>query len=405
MDTAIWTYPWDVLDEGIAAALDRIGRTDVDGLSLAVAYHAARTLSPRGSGPRVRFLEDGVVYFRPEMARYRGATPLLPQPSQLCQAQDPLGVITQAARDRGLAVHAWTVLTHNSRLGRAHPHLALENVFGDRYTYALCPAQPAVKAYAAALCGDLAGRYPLASLELESVGYMGFEHDSHHNKVGLPIDRLHQVCLSLCFCPACRARIAQAGADPHRLAQSVRAELEAYLERDGGDEATTEEAVWARLGEILSEAERDALFRARQEVILDMLRAIRAAVGDATRLTLMAADSPLASGAVAGVRLVEAARWVDAILLLDYASPTEQLVAAVRRWRGVLGVGKEIATGISMMWPDATGVEPLAARAAALAEAGLGKLRFYNYGLLTHSRLAWIAEITAAAQQAGQGTG
>ncbi len=400
MDIAIWTYPWDVLDEGVSDALDRVAELGLDGISLAVAYHAARTLSPRGPRRRIRFLEDGVVYFRPEVECYEAAAPLRPVPSLLCQPQDPLQRIAEAARERGLAVHAWVVLTHNSRLGRAHPQLTLENAFGDRYTYALCPAQPAVRAYAAALCGDLARRYPLASLELESAGYMGFDHESHHNKIGVRLDRLHRVCLSLCFCPACRERIAQAGADPEALARAVRVALEAYFESDGAEATEAEDAVWARLGEILGETGRDALFRARQAVILEMLQAIREATGDAVRLTLMASDSPLATGAVAGVRLQEAARWVDAVLLLDYAAPAEQLAAAVRHWQATLGPSKTIGTGVNLLWPGATALDPLIARVRMLAAAGLDQLRYYNYGLLTRPRLQWVAEITAAARQA-----
>ncbi|NOZ29272.1 MAG: hypothetical protein GXP39_14645 [Chloroflexi bacterium] len=404
MDIALWTYPWDVLDEGIDAALDRIAATGVDGISLAVAYHAARTLSPRGPRRRIRFLEDGVVYFRPEAARYTAAAPLSPQPSQLCQERDPLEAIGEAAQEKGLALHAWTVLTHNSRLGRAHVELTFQNAFGDRYTYALCPAQPAVRAYASALCGDLARRYPLVSLELESVGYMGFGHESHHDKIGVQIDRLHQVCLSLCFCPACRERIAQEGGDPEALAQAVRAELEAYFERDGGIEVETEPEVWARLGEILGEAGRDALFQARQRVILDMLRSIREAVGDSARLSVMAADSPLISGAVVGVPLKEAARWADAILLLDYAAPTERLASDIRRWRETLP-GVEIGTGMSMLWPLAREAHALAERAAALASAGAGMLRLYNYGLMSRPRLGWVSEIVQAVRGVDAGRG
>lgn len=399
VDIALWTYPWDVLDEGIDAALDGIVALEVDGISLAVAYHAARTLSPRGPRRRIRFLEDGVVYFRPGQARFAAAMPLMPQSSELCRERDPLEAIGAAARERGLALHAWTVLTHNSRLGRRHVDLTVQNAFGDRYTYALCPAQPAVRAYAAALCADLAQRYSLASIELESVGYLGFDHESHHDKIGISIDRLHRICLSLCFCPACRERISREGADPEALGYAVRSEFEAYFARDGGEEAEEEQEqeIWARLGEILGEAGRDALFRARQGVILEMLQAIREAVGDATKLTVMAADSPLISGAVAGVSLEEAARWVEGILLLDYTAPAERLASVIRRWREKLP-GIEIGTGMTLLWPIATDVSVLIRRAATLAAAGTDMLRLYNYGLMSRPRLEWVKRTVEAAR-------
>ena len=35
--------------------------------------------------------------------------------------------------DTGLAVNAWMVLLHNTRLGEAYPDVTVENAFGDRY--------------------------------------------------------------------------------------------------------------------------------------------------------------------------------------------------------------------------------------------------------------------------------
>jgi hypothetical protein len=47
-------------------------RAGADGLTLAVAYHDARNAFLQNPVCRVRFLERGRVFFRPDRARWRG---------------------------------------------------------------------------------------------------------------------------------------------------------------------------------------------------------------------------------------------------------------------------------------------------------------------------------------------
>ena len=103
-----------------------------------------------------------------------------------------------------------------------------------------------------------------------------------------------------------------------------------------------------------------------------------------------------------GVPFEEAAHWVDTLLLLDYAAPTEQLATRIRRWKEELP-GTKLGAGMGMQWPVARELSPLVERSRALAAAELDKLRLYNYGLLTQPRLKWVAAITEAARGARSG--
>ncbi|MFB6783753.1 hypothetical protein ACFCX0_42305 [Streptomyces sp. NPDC056352] len=71
---------------------------------------------------------------RPEVWASRRLIPLTPP---WLPGPDPFG---RAHDQLDLPVHAWTVLTHNSALGRAHRDLTVRNAFGDTCEYALCPA-------------------------------------------------------------------------------------------------------------------------------------------------------------------------------------------------------------------------------------------------------------------------
>src|SRR5690606_20217973 len=131
-------------------------------LYLASAYHAGRWYTPWIRAGRVRFLEDGIVHFRPGPAsgplQARASTEVPPA------GPSPLEEGIAQARSAGMRLHAWTVLFHNTRLGALHPGECGTNAFGDTYSYALCPARPQVQAYGLDVVRRLAAHEGLAGI-------------------------------------------------------------------------------------------------------------------------------------------------------------------------------------------------------------------------------------------------
>ncbi|WP_206062414.1 hypothetical protein, partial [Nonomuraea basaltis] len=116
------------------------------------------------------------------------------------QARDALKAV-------GLKVYAWTVLTHNSHLGAAHPDLVVRNAFGDPYPYALCPAHEDVIEYCERLVQEILTVGEPDGLILEACGPMGFGHQSVHEKTsGADWTAVDADLLSLCFCTVCATR-------------------------------------------------------------------------------------------------------------------------------------------------------------------------------------------------------
>ena len=71
MQTSMLTFATDLHDEGLDAVLGNVReRAGVDGLTLAVAYHDARELVPHNPVHKVRYLEGGAIFFRPDESRY-----------------------------------------------------------------------------------------------------------------------------------------------------------------------------------------------------------------------------------------------------------------------------------------------------------------------------------------------
>lgn len=216
----IWTYAWDVADEGVDRVLGKLQDAGLGGLSLAAAYHAGKFVLPHNPRRRVYFPEDGAVYFRPR-GRYGR---LKPRVSRLAGVWSP---VRRAARKRGMKLTAWTVCFHNSWLGAAHPEACVETAFGDRLLHTLCPSNPDARKYVLTMIRDLASQEPDA-IELESLDFMTYDHGYHHEAAFIPLSPYARFLLGLCFCRRCGGG---------RVRAEVRRRLEEFLRGAGTEPA------------------------------------------------------------------------------------------------------------------------------------------------------------------------
>jgi hypothetical protein len=88
---AIYAYPWDLADEGVAAVVDDVRALGIDTITLAGSYHAGKFLQPHGRHGKVYFPDDGTVYFKADPARYGAITPIL---SGLVREREVLAVVS-----------------------------------------------------------------------------------------------------------------------------------------------------------------------------------------------------------------------------------------------------------------------------------------------------------------------
>jgi len=372
MTAAVYAYPWNFQDtEGVVTRIRALGAGEI---SLAVSYHAGKFLQPGDAQARVYFPEDGTVYFRPRKAY--GA--VRPQVSRLTAERD---MLAELCRRDDIAVNAWTVLLHNTRLGMLHPELTARNAFGDAYPYSLCPSQPAVRAYAVSLCSDIAENYRLKSLLLETPGFLTYGHGFHHEFAQVPPNAWLDAMLGLCFCDPCRAGAKRAGIDADGLAARICTAVDAWL--GGGPDQSLED--WNT-----DDPDLAAFHRFRCQVVTSLVADIRAAVDPAVKVKVIATcQRPHATAYLEGHDLAALDAASDGLELPLYQSSPEVVVADGRY---VLDLVPASRTSVILRpgYPDMSRESDLTGALNGLRGLGIGDFTFYNFGMLRPMNLEWL---------------
>jgi len=386
---AIYAYAWDLADEGVDEAVGTLRGIGVDTVTLAGAYHAGKFIRPKGRHGKVYFPEDGTVYFRFDAARYGAIVPVL---SKLAAEIDVLGKL---CRRPNLAVNVWLALLHNTRLGTAHPQATVENAFGDRYPYSLCPSAPEAREYAVALCRDVTDNYPVIGVSLETPGFLPYVHGFHHEFALIRQNRWLNDQLGLCFCRHCLGDARKAGVDAEGLRARLKADVESYLDSEVDFPDDMAEAFW--LADTRSDGELGAFLAWRCRVVTSLVAEIRAAVrSDAAVAVIPSVARPTAGAWYEGSDLPALAEAAGVIEACFYEPTPERVKADLfdlkRRLRG-----KGALRGILRpAFPDLSSRAALVAAAEALREGQAAGIAFYNYGHVRRPSLGWIADAIAA---------
>ncbi|MFF8847701.1 hypothetical protein ACF08N_34170 [Streptomyces sp. NPDC015127] len=382
MKAAAFLYPWDVIGDPDAAA--RIADLGVRQVTLAAAYHSTRALTPRHPRHRIVTAEHAAVLYPPDPGHWAGHE-LRPHRSGEWAPGDAFGEAAAALADAGLDVHSWVVLAHNSRLGADHPDTSVVNAYGDRYPWAPCIAQPAVRDHLVALAAEAAPRPGARGTELESCGWYGFAHLHAHDKVaGVGLGDAAQYLMSLCFCPSCRKGYAADGIAPDRLAGAVRQALEPVWRGTAPPDAQLLDAELA--APVLEFRTRTA--RTLQESVI---AAVRAAAPAGFQVLLHADPQAHHCGANAGVDPAHILSVADGVTV-----PCAQGPALLEPFARHAPEGAVLAANLTVVAGMGGSPTTLTADATRAAAAGATELRLYHAGLASDTDLTTVrASLTA----------
>ncbi len=385
---AIYAYPWDLADEGVADVIGTVGALGIDTITVAGSYHAGKFLQPHGRSGKVSFPEDGTVYFRADLSRYGAIRPIL---NSLVRERD---ILREIGENRQVAANAWMVLLHNSRLGELHPQSTVRNAFGDRYVYSLCPSAPDAREYAVALCRDVTDNYAVAGITVETPGFLPYAHGYHHEFAMVKSNRWLDSRLGLCFCDHCVRGSEAVGIDASRLKAQVRQDIEAYLASDVDFPDDCADAFW--LGDAATDRTLSSFLNWRCDVVTSLVREIRERVrADANVAVIPSVARPTGGAWYEGSNLRALAEAAGIVEACFYEKSAERVGADVydtkRRLNGTGTLRGILRPG----FPDLGSRGEVAAAARALRDAGISEVAFYNYGLLRRSNLSWIADALA----------
>lgn len=386
MRHSIYCLATDLLDEGAGQVLDNVqGRGGVNGVTVAVRYHAAADLYPHNPRRKAATVPPGSYY----RAAATAGSPLAPGLSPLAAERDVLAETCDAAAARGLEVAAWAVLLHADQAGPDHPGVQL-NCWGDPLAGALCPASPEVRDHVRAVVTELSA-YPVTTVRAESLHYHGFRHGHHHERLLDGYGPLTLWLLGICFCAHCLAAARERGVDGHRVAQRVRGwvagSLEAYRPEP---ELSPAAAAQAGGDELL------AYLHAQAEVVTSLVAAAsEAASGNGTALSFidpsvssvsyqdgtMSGPAGAERGWQAGIDARSIARAGAVVEVCAYLSDLDRFGQELAAYRAAVPAPGSLSVVVRPGRPDATSPAEMAAKARAVAAAGCPELNFYGYGL------------------------
>jgi hypothetical protein len=364
-------YPWDLVDD--PAAAERIAGLGVDAVALAASYHTVRAATPLHPRHRLVDARHAALYLPVRQEVWRGRR-LVPAGPSWVDGDDPYGAASAALRGAGLPVHAWTVLTHSSRLGDQRPDLTVRSAFGERYPYALCTSAPDVVEYAHTLVSEVVELGAPDGVVLEACGPLGLFHGGHHEKTdGADWTPVQQTLLSLCFCAACLDRYAAGGVDAAELGGRVRSAV------DGGA-GSVAEALGADLAERVSQI-RTGVVRDLRRLLVGRVREL----APGTRVALHATADPWATGPFATVAPAVDAD-VDVLVASCWPGP-EVSVPAIRALRELAARDTVVAGYLLALPPRPADGEELLKEALHYVEAGATEFHLYHAGLASRRRL------------------
>lgn len=383
--SSLFVFPSDLVDEGAGRVLERVRERGVDAVTLAVAYHQARDLTPRSPRRRLVYRQDGV--FVPLPAQLWDGTRVRPPVQGAEELAATARLIEQAKPGEVLA---WTVFLHNTTLGAAHPDVCAETCFGDRLLADLCPANPDVADYAVALARTVAAATG-APVVAEALAYGTYDHGHHHERGFVPLGPGERLLFGLCFCAHCRRAAGSSGVDAERLRHAVAAHLEQALTGDAPSTPDDPDELYAVVGDELA-----GFLAARRRVVTDVTRrvadALHADGGELVYLDLTGAllgygtgtpqGPPVAEqGWRTGVDVEALSSIVDGLAGLGYARDVDRLRTDVGSVVDAVAGRCPVRVVLRPGDPDTPDQQNLTEKVATCAAAGASAVDFYNYGL------------------------
>ncbi|MFS0553157.1 hypothetical protein [Brevibacillus sp. 179-C9.3 HS] len=392
--TGMFIYPWDIADNGITTAIQTLQTAKCNTAVVNSSYHQGRFFHPRTK--TFRRLPFSGVSFTPEWSKYNRLRPTVHE--EIAQA-NILAKMKDACDQAGMGFHTWWVGLHNSTLGLAHPDLCVQNIWGDTYSYALCPSQPEVQHYAKALFTDTLEQVKPDRILIEATAFLPMKHGDHHEVCLLPLGESLQWLLSLCFCNACSERAVLRGIDVEAVRQLVSRLVNQMVEADLVTQVSAESREIAFL--LLEYPELYDYQQSRLDVVEKLWKDLKEIAKDkGIALDGFPSSTPffVNQAYLEGVSLRKAAAILDRVVPLAYGNSIDEVAYTFHAIK-LAAPEASLGAALSLHHSQIQSVNELVMRVKTALEGGAQSITYYNLGLLNNRRLEWIRQANQAAEE------
>jgi hypothetical protein len=383
MESGMYLYPWEIGDMEIFTR--EYMETGCNAMAPALSYHHANTFA--ASSGRCRQLRESALSFIPETSRYGDVKPFVHED---CARGGVVKELRNWAIRENVHFAAWTVLLHNSSQGERRPELAMENLFGDRFTHALCPSHGEVREYAHTLLNDIIAQFAPDSVMLESATALPAFHGCHHEIANITLSPALRWLYSLCFCPDCMSAAVKRspGLDPASLRERLKklvldlANSESLIPGNGD----------AQLTQLIFEV--PGLFeyqKAREEGIAGFIaETVDIIRKKGIRTVIIPSATPFDANRVFMEGMRFSLNCIKEDLLLPLVYGLGETYTLVRNAIRLFDAGTPVGMGASLNPAQAPDKETFLTGLATAREAGCAHFYFYNFSLASRERRRWV---------------
>ena len=225
----LFALPHSIINGSPQDFVSEIVNDGFTSLNLCLKYHASRNLFVR-HGMSMMHLEDGAHYYETNSHFYTEKE-IAPETNSAYISQKKMDSLVSAAVESNIALGAWSVFLHDSKLAASRPDCVSLNVFDQKLNPNLCPANPSVRAYVIGHVREMLNM-GFSHIAFESINFTPFKHNEHHERFFFDSSPITEYLLSLCFCTHCKSLMENQNIDVPKAREVISRLISTSLETD-----------------------------------------------------------------------------------------------------------------------------------------------------------------------------
>ena len=390
----VFALPHTIINGSSQNFVSELADNGFTSVNLCLKYHASRNLFVR-HGMSMMHLEDGAHYYETNSSFY-SEKEIAPLTNSDYISNKKIELLIEVANQSNIALGAWSVFLHDSKLAASRPDCVSINVFDQKLNPNLCPSNPSVQGYVMGHVREMINM-GFSHIAFESINFAPFKHNEHHERFFFNSSPITDYLLSLCFCIYCKSLMESRGIDVPKTREVISLLIQTSLETD--DPLLELMLIRMNLVSLVGEVFLD-IQRVREEVISDFHDEISALLSkysvtsrflDSTPLSNRASETPYDDLWIQGATLENVASSFTAIEPLLYRWTTQENEKLGQNYRKL---PMHSIFAIRPVYPDVNTFDELEVRLSRMLALN-SPLDFYLYDIIRPREMQVIKKFIA----------